>query len=569
MELEGLSKGKVEAENALQRANARSQVLEGDMSSYGSQTKQQYEEIARLEGLLDSLGRQLKAAESEVDKTRLDLSKKGSEIERLQKERDELRALTSSLDGEIRRLSARGTRMANAVNDAELEVSRCKEELSEHRELIIEKDNQIASLLENAARKDSEFDNLRLRIHSLESDLQMAGNSRAQLQQQLKQLRELVKECETRLSESQAELSTALRSVRDAEVREASAKQESQTLRQALSQRITELSAASADLQLMTRENQALTSELASASGQHEQFRKRIGELTAALSSQEQQRLSLEAERQDLLQAYRNALQDKRRLEADLKKIGVAHQEGILRERRCDEEKGILVGQIDAYRIAEKRWLGERATLSAQIEGLNDTSVRLARREEAAQAESRRLSEDVRELRQTNKVLHERIALILKRAAAAADNARMLGSRLAAAENERDALRATIGSERQRAIELEQVAMAARSQVALAYTRERVSLEKFYSHSAFEELDKVDIEGANPTSSVFHGKMEAVYGISSPSSSDSQDVPTSLPTTATAHPNNPQSYSPRELTAALGLDDSEPDSLDAFNLEAT
>lgn len=67
---------------------------------------------------------------------------------------------------------------------------------------------------------------------------------------------------------------------------------------------------------------------------------------------------------------------------------------------------------------------------------------------------------------------------------------------------------------------------------------------------------------------IVHGNMEAVYGISSPSSSDSQDVPTSLPTTATAQPHQPQMSSPQELAAALGLDDNEPDSLDPSKMEA-
>jgi hypothetical protein len=54
----------------------------------------------------------------------------------------------------------------------------------------------------------------------------------------------------------------------------------------------------------------------------------------------------------------------------------------------------------------------------------------------------------------------------------------MLSARLASAENERDALRSTIGGERQRAVELEQAALAARTQAALAYSRDHFLTSK-------------------------------------------------------------------------------------------
>ena len=85
--------------------------------------------------------------------------------------------------------------------------------------------------------------------------------------------------------------------------------------------------------------------------------------------------------------------------------------------------------------------------------------------------------------------------------------------------------------------------------------------------SKYDDYTEYDAEGiGSPT--IVQGKMEAVYGISSPSSSDSQDAPTSLPTTATAQPHHPQVSSPQELAAALGLDENEPDSLDPSKMEA-
>lgn len=123
----------------------------------------------------------------------------------------------------------------------------------------------------------------------------------------------------------------------------------------------------------------------------------------------------------------------------------------------------------------EKKWLGDRAALTGQLESLNEIVVRLQRRCEASETECRRLEVEAAGLKETNHLLNERIAVVMRRAASAADNSKALAARLMAAENERDALRSTIHSERQRALDLEHVALAARSQAALAYTRKRTS----------------------------------------------------------------------------------------------
>ena len=65
-----------------------------------------------------------------------------------------------------------------------------------------------------------------------------------------------------------------------------------------------------------------------------------------------------------------------------------------------------------------------------------------------------------------NAMLNERVQMVMKRAAGAADANKVLSSRLAAVERERDASRAMISTERQRAEDMVSVAEVARSQVA-------------------------------------------------------------------------------------------------------
>lgn len=69
-------------------------------------------------------------------------------------------------------------------------------------------------------------------------------------------------------------------------------------------------------------------------------------------------------------------------------------------------------------------------------------------------------------MRQSNVVLNERVQMVMKRAAAAADANKVLSSRLASVERERNATRALVSTERQRAEDMISVAEVARAQVA-------------------------------------------------------------------------------------------------------
>jgi hypothetical protein len=71
-------------------------------------------------------------------------------------------------------------------------------------------------------------------------------------------------------------------------------------------------------------------------------------------------------------------------------------------------------------------------------------------------------------LNEANKMLHERVTMLLKRATAASDSSKVLSTRLAAVERERDAMRAVAGLERQKASDLTSVVELSRAQAATA-----------------------------------------------------------------------------------------------------
>ena len=81
-------------------------------------------------------------------------------------------------------------------------------------------------------------------------------------------------------------------------------------------------------------------------------------------------------------------------------------------------------------------------------------------------------------------MLNERVQMVIKRATAAADANKVLSSRLASVERERDINRALMGTERQQKEEMISVAEAARAQVA---SRE-VQLQRYETHRPINKL---------------------------------------------------------------------------------
>ena len=125
-----------------------------------------------------------------------------------------------------------------------------------------------------------------------------------------------------------------------------------------------------------------------------------------------------------------------------------------------------LQGTMAAQSAAETRWRGERAALLSQLDALNDHLVRTQHKLEAAEAENRKMMQDTSGLKQNNVMLNERINMIIKRAGAATEANKLLTGRLGTVERERDAVRALVGIERQRAADMGHLAESARAESA-------------------------------------------------------------------------------------------------------
>jgi chromosome segregation ATPase len=156
-----------------------------------------------------------------------------------------------------------------------------------------------------------------------------------------------------------------------------------------------------------------------------------------------------------------------RKLEADLFAISEVKEKHGVAAQQLSSQVAELKDKLDSRGVTDNRLVTEKLSIARQLESTNEQLVQLQHRLDTVEADNRRLMQDSYGLRQTNQMLNERVAAIIKRAAAAGDANKILSSRLMNAERERDAIRSLLQAEQQRANELEGVTQQVRTESIL------------------------------------------------------------------------------------------------------
>lgn len=156
-----------------------------------------------------------------------------------------------------------------------------------------------------------------------------------------------------------------------------------------------------------------------------------------------------------------------RKLEADLFAINEMKEKHGVAAQQLSSQVAELKDKLGSRGEADNRLATEKLSIARQLESTNEQLVQSHRRLDTVEADNRRLMQDLYGLRQTNHMLNERVAAIIKRAAAAGDANKILSSRLMNAERERDAIRSLLHAEQQRANELEGMTQQVRTESIL------------------------------------------------------------------------------------------------------
>jgi hypothetical protein len=347
------------------------------------------------------------------------------------------------------------------------------------REMLREREADFNDQKEAFKNLDEERDRLQSLLDN-EQERNVRDNLVRQKQQtDIVQLRQILERTEKQTESFKQEVTALQRQAASAEARIKTLKEESLELKRRLKQKHSEIGGASEDLMLMTRENQALTSELAETTSERDLLHRKAAEMARSLAGRDQHSRGLEVEREDLLSSYRAVLQEKRTLEADLLGLSAIKEKAGLNIQQLKDEVNELRVTLKSQEQSQQKWHVERSSNTRQVERMNDELVRAQRALEVQAAESRRVVQESHGLQSTNSMLAERVQMVIKRATAAADANKVLSVRLAAVERERDAVRAVVAVERQRASDMERVAEGARAQTAAT----DVQLQRMRHHS--------------------------------------------------------------------------------------
>ena len=453
-------------QQALLRMTERANAAERETSSLSDLLVTSQQELEKLQLQIMGTKKQLEAANRQLASERADSNTAADQTEDLTRKINDLKTLLGNHEHTARANALKNAQLLNALNQSDEHAQRLDLEINQLKGTVTEKNQKIESLLESLKQLDSGRDDVQ---NSLDAEQERSAKQDAtirQLEQKNLQLRQTIEQADRKISATATELVHTQQNIKNLDGRLNALKEENSELKRRLNLKSNDVAGAAEDLMLMTKENQALTAELADTSMERDRLRSRVSEVVQKLSSLEQSRKALEVERTDLLDTYRAVLNEKRKLESELNALGALKQRTGVNVQQMHGAIAELKGMVAAHSVTEKRWAAERASQLKQLETVNDELVRTRNRVEAVEADNRRLMQDTHALRQTNTMLNERVQMVIKRATSAADANKVLSTRLSSVERERDAVRALVNAERQRAEDYGSIVETARAQIA-------------------------------------------------------------------------------------------------------
>jgi len=487
-------------QQTLIRMTERATNSEREVASLSDMLLSSQQEIDNFQLHLLGVKKQYEAVNRQLAAERSDSNMASENQGALNKKIQDLKTLLANNEASVRTQALKNTQLLNVINQSEENSQRLDLEINALKTTITEKNNKIESLLEALKNLDGGRDDVQNQLDMEQERSVKQDTVIRQLEQKNLQLRQVLEQTDKKFSNSSTELHHAQNTLKGLDQRLNAFKEENAELKRRLGMKNSDVAGAAEDLMLMTKENQALTAELADTSMERDRLRSRITEVVQKMASLEQSRRALEVERTDLLDTYRSVLAEKRKLENELNALGAIKQRTGVNVQQMQGAIAELKGMVQAHGITEKRWAVERASQLKQLETFNDELVRARNGIEAVEADNRRLMQDTHALRQTNTMLNERVQMVIKRATTAADANKVLSTRLSSVERERDAVRALVNAERQRAEDYGTIAETARAQVA---TRE-IEIDRLRSgaQASGSGVKKSPIAAAKSTASI-------------------------------------------------------------------
>ena len=453
-------------QQALMRLTDRANTSDREATSLTELVSTSQGEIEVLQTHVATKQKQLDSANRQLSAERADLNKAGDRHVELEKKIQDLKSLLNNNESVQRSQALKNTRLLHTINEGEEGAKSLGVQIIELKESVVDKDKKLGDMREALKNLDTGRDFLQNQLDDEQERSARKEKAWQELEQKNLQLRQDLERSEKKVGATTSELVATQKNMKNLDARLSSLKEENMELKRRYGMKNADVAGAAEDLMLMTKENQALTAELAETSSDRDRLRSRVTEVIQKMSSLEHARKSLEVERGDLLNTYRLVLSEKRKLENELSALGAVKQRAGVNIQQMHGQMSELQAVVSAHSVTEKRWSSEKSAMVRQLETVNDQLIRTKNKVDAVEADNRRLMQDTHALRQTNVMLNERVQMVIKRATSASDANKVLTSRLSSVERERDAVRALVNAERQRAEDYGTIVETARAQVA-------------------------------------------------------------------------------------------------------
>ena len=241
---------------------------------------------------------------------------------------------------------------------------------------------------------------------------------------------------------------------------------ENERLRRALSERGEELERARRDLSALTRESQAVTSESSRLSGELRGVRGTLEEQVRRADSAEHGVRAAELERNDLLRNYRAACEERQSLERAVEVLSgersrLGHELAL-----CQEEGRRFQGQCQEWEREVQRGSADASNFERQLDQVSRNGMTVKRTLEAAEAQNRRLREDLAACRRSAGMASAHTVELQQTAARSQHDAEAARGAASGLELERDATIGALEEERRRVEGLESLLSSARAKDA-------------------------------------------------------------------------------------------------------
>jgi len=372
----------------------------------------------------------------------------------LEKGRDELVSRLKLQSNELERITALHTAEVERSTKLSEEVGKFEVERLEMRQRLESIDAERDELDSNLDEARISLEELTLKDKECQRKLAIAEKTIEQTTQRSRKLQSALSSRENVISQLEQKLKCV--------------HTENTELKKLLDARNNDLGRAGEDMAAMTRESQTLSLESSRVVTELQATKSELNNALQKATQADHARRAAELEKSDLLVTYRSVVEERYAFEQGIEELTQERQAlGMKMQQLHEENQRLKTTMGDMEKEIHRRAL-DAASFERQLDGVSRQTLSVQRKLEAAEAENRRLKDDLHLSRESACQISHHTHELQMASAKAQDDAITARAARETLTQERDALQKLFAEERQRSHGLEMLLGSLRAKDAEA-----------------------------------------------------------------------------------------------------